>query len=255
MSYLDALILGIVEGITEFLPISSTGHLILAADLLGLPESEFLKTFQVAVQLGAIGAILTLYWRTLITDLALVKKILVALIPALGVGAFFYTAIRSLFESSLTVVVALFVGGIILVLFEWWRGQEIDAGTELRALSYQKALGIGLFQALSVIPGVSRAGATMLGGLMLGLKRKAVVEFSFLLALPTMLAATTLDFWQHRGLFSSVDIQLLLVGCVSAFAVAIVAVKFLLRFVENHTFMAFGIYRMIVALLFFLFVL
>lgn len=255
MSILDAIILGIVEGITEFLPISSTGHLILFADLLSLPETDFLKTFQIAIQLGAIGAIVALYWRRLLFDRILVQKVLVALLPALGIGFLFYTFIRKLFESSLTVVVALFVGGLILILFELWHRKQIDEGTELTTLSYRTALGIGLFQAISVIPGVSRAGATILGGLVLGLKRKAIVEFSFLLAVPTMLAATTLDLLKHGSLFSSADFTLLGVGFVTAFLVAIFAVKFLLRYIETHTFITFGVYRILVAALFFLFVL
>lgn len=255
MNAVDAIILGIVEGITEFLPISSTGHLILFADLLNLPETDFLKTFQVVIQLGAIGAIVTLYWRKLLFDRELIQKIFVALLPAIGIGFIFYTLIRQLFESSLTVVVALFVGGLVLILFELWHRQQTDAGLELEALSYKTAFGIGLFQTLSVIPGVSRAGATILGGLVLGLKRKAIVEFSFLLAVPTMLAATTLDLWKHGALFGAADFKLLLIGFVTAFIVAILAVKFLLRYIETHTFIAFGVYRIIVAFFFFLFIL
>lgn len=255
MNAVDAIILGIVEGVTEFLPISSTGHLILFADLLNLPETDFLKTFQIVIQLGAIGAIVALYWQKLFFDRILIKKIAVALLPALGVGFLFYASIRKLFESSLTVVIALFVGGLVLILFELWHRKQTDVGRELTELSYQTAFGIGLFQALSVIPGVSRAGATILGGLVLGLKRKAIVEFSFLLAVPTMLAATTLDLWKHGALFSSADFTLLFIGFVTAFVVAILAVKFLLRFIETHTFIAFGVYRIVIAFLFFLFIL
>ncbi len=255
MNFIDAIILGIVEGITEFLPISSTGHLILASDLLHLPETDFLKTFQIVIQLGAIGAIVALYWQKLFFDRALIQKIAIALFPALGVGFLFYAFIRELFESSLTVVISLFIGGLVLIFFELWHRKQTDIGEELSSLSFSKAFGIGLFQALSVIPGVSRAGATILGGLILGLKRKAIVEFSFLLAVPTMLAATTLDLVKHGNLFSSADFKLLAVGFVTAFIVAIIAVKFLLRFIETHTFIAFGIYRIIAASLFFLFVL
>jgi undecaprenyl-diphosphatase len=255
MTFLDAVILGIVEGITEFFPISSTGHLILTAELLHLPETDFLKTFQIAIQLGAILAIVALYWRKLLFDKAIIKRIIVALLPALGVGFVFYALIRQLLESSLVVVGALFIGGLVLIVYELLRKQGEEQGVTLEAMTYQTAFLVGLFQTLSVIPGVSRAGATLLGGMLLGMKRTAIVEFSFLLAVPTMVAATTLDVWKSAGLFSSADLSLLAVGFITAFLVAIAAVKFLLRFIETHTFMAFGVYRMVVAVLFFVFVL
>lgn len=255
MSYIDAIIMGVVEGITEFFPISSTGHLILTAELLGLPETDFLKTFQIVIQLGAILAIVTLYWRKLLFDRDVIKKVAIALLPALGIGFVLYKLIRQLLESSLVVVTALFVGGVILILFEWWRRNRVDDGVSIEGMSYRTAFLVGLFQTLSVIPGVSRAGATLLGGLILGMKRKAIVEFSFLLAVPTMMAATTLDIWKSGNLFSSADVPFLAAGFVTAFVVAILAVKFLLRYVETHTFMAFGVYRILVAVFFFLFVL
>lgn len=253
MSHIDAIILGVVEGITEFFPISSTGHLILASSLLHLPETDFLKTFQIAIQLGAILAIVVLYWKKLLFDRELFKKLIVALTPSLVVGFFLYSFIRGLFDSLFVVVGALFVGGIVIIAFErMYKHQEV-ARITLSALSYKKALGIGLFQVFSVIPGVSRAGATILGGLALGLERKAIVEFSFLLAVPTMLAATTLDLWKHGALFSQADVWLLLTGFVTAFLIAIVAVKFLLKFIETNTFVVFGIYRIILAMIFFFF--
>lgn len=255
MTFTDALILGIVEGITEFFPISSTGHLILTAELLHLPETDFLKTFQIVIQLGAILAIVTLYWKKLLFDQDVIKKIIIALLPALGIGFVLYKLIRQLFESSLIVVVSLFVGGVILVLFEWWRRNRIDEGSSIETMSYKTAFLVGLFQTLSVVPGVSRAGATLLGGMILGMKRQAIVEFSFLLAVPTMISATALDIWKSGSLFSSADVPFLAVGFVTAFVVAILAVKFLLRYVETHTFMAFGVYRIVVAVFFFLFVL
>lgn len=255
MHFTDAIILGVVEGITEFFPISSTGHLILMAELLGLPETDFLKTFQIVIQLGAILAIVTLYWRKLFFDQDIIKKVIVALLPALGIGFVLYKLIRQLFESSLTVVAALFVGGIVLILFEWLRRGKEETGTSIEGMTYKTAFLVGLFQTLSVVPGVSRAGATLLGGMLLGMKRKAIVEFSFLLAVPTMMAATVLDVWKSGSLFSSSDWPLLAIGFVTAFVVAIGAVKFLLRYVETHTFIAFGVYRIVVAALFFLFVL
>lgn len=256
MSLLEALLFGIVEGITEFLPVSSTGHLILAARLLEVPETDFLKTFQVVIQLGAIAAVMVLYSRRLLADRVLIQKIIVALLPALGVGYVFYQFIRSLFDSPLVVVQALFWGGALLVGFEFMLGRrEETERQELTDITYATAFKIGLFQTLAVIPGVSRAGATIIGGLFLGLKRRAIVEFSFLLAVPTMLAATVLDLWKHGATFSSDDFSLLLVGFVTAFVVAVLVIKLLLRFVETHTFVAFGVYRMIVAMIFFFFVL
>ncbi|OIP60286.1 MAG: undecaprenyl-diphosphatase [Candidatus Moranbacteria bacterium CG_4_9_14_3_um_filter_45_14] len=254
MDFLHAIILGIVEGVTEFLPVSSTGHMILVSELLHIPDTEFLKTFEITIQLGAILAVVVLYWRKLLLDWEMMKRIVVALLPALGVGFLFYSLIRRLLGSGMTVVVALFIGGILIILFELLRKEKEDALEDLSALSYQKAFFIGLFQAISVIPGVSRSGATILGGMFLGMKRKAIVEFSFLLAVPTMVAATTLDMIKNTALFEGVNTLFFLTGFFVSFLVAIFAIKFLLRFVETHTFILFGVYRMVVALLFFLFV-
>jgi undecaprenyl-diphosphatase len=254
MNFFDAFLLGIVEGVTEFFPISSTGHLILAAQLLHIPESEFVKTFQIVIQLGAILAIVVLYWRKLLLDWEMMKRIVVALLPAVGIGFVLYKLIRHLFESPMVVVGALFVGGIVLIAFEYLR-KESEKDLSLDEMSYKTAFLVGLFQTLSVIPGVSRAGATIVGGLLLSMKRRAIVEFSFLLAVPTMIAATTLDIWKSGMFMTESDLPLLLTGFVTAFVVAMASVKFLLRFVETHTFIAFGVYRMVVALLFFLFVL
>lgn len=255
MNFFDAIILGIVEGLTEFLPVSSTGHLILAAELLKLPETEFLKTFQVAIQLGAILAVVALYFRKLFLEWEIMKRIAVALLPALGIGFLFYASIRKLFESQMTVVAALFIGGIIIILFEVFRKDKEGTIEDLATLPYRKAFWIGAFQAASVIPGVSRAAATILGGLWLGMKRTAIVEFSFLLAVPTMVAAATLDLVKNASLFSVADFHLLFVGFLVSFLVALAAIKFLLRFVETHTFIAFGAYRIALSILFFFFVL
>lgn len=249
MQSLDAIILGIVEGLTEFLPISSTGHLVLTSHLLGLPETDFLKSFEVVIQLGAILAVVTLYWRKLFFDRTLMQRIMVALLPALGIGFLFYATIRSLLASQLTVVIALFVGGVVLILFERYRKEPTNP-TTVETLSYRQAFLIGLGQALSVIPGVSRAGATIVGGLIVGLSRPAAVEFSFLLGVPTMVAATTLDIAKNHAAFSMADIQSLAIGFLVSFLVAIIAIKFLLRYVETHSFIAFGVYRIVIAILF-----
>lgn len=254
MTSLEAIILGIVEGLTEFLPISSTGHLIMTAELLGLPDTEFVKSFEVIIQLGAILAVIALYWRKLLFDRSLMKRIALALVPALSIGFVFYAGIRSLLSSEWTVVVALFLGGVFLITFERYR-KELLQPTDVDGISYRQALAIGCAQALSVIPGISRAGATIVGGLASGLSRPAAVEFSFLLGVPTMIAATSLDLYRNHALFSHADIQSLAIGFVVSFIVAIMAIKFLLRFVESHTFIAFGVYRIIAALFFGLIVL
>lgn len=254
MDILSAVLLGIVEGLTEFLPISSTGHLILTSHLLGLPETEFLKSFEIVIQLGAILAVVTLYWRKLLFDRRLIQRVIVALLPALGVGYLFYATIRSLLDSELAVVIALFVGGIVLILFERFRTEPTNPIT-VDTLTYRQAFLVGLTQALSVIPGVSRAGATIVGALAIGFSRSAAVEFSFLLGVPTMVAATTLDIAKNHASFSLDDVQALIIGFVVSFIVALVAIKFLLRFVETHSFIAFGVYRIIVAIFFFFIIL
>jgi undecaprenyl-diphosphatase len=255
MHFLDALILGIVEGLTEFLPVSSTGHLILAARLLHLPATEFLSTFEVVIQLGAILAVVALYFKRFLTDWQTNKKLLVALLPSLVVGGLFYPFIKTLFDSPETVVVALAVGGFLILLIEWFEKDRPKRITDVREVSYTTALAIGICQAFAVIPGVSRAAATIMGGLLLGLERRAIVEFSFLLAVPTMLAASSIDLYKSTFAWTGQELALLLVGFVSAFVVALLAVRLLLRFVATHTFAPFGIYRIILALLFFFLIL
>lgn len=255
MTFLDAVILGIVEGLSEFLPISSTGHLILASRLLSLEQTEFLKMFEVVIQLGAILSVVVLYWRRLFFEWETMKRIALALAPSVIIGGMLYSSIKKLFESETTVVAALFVGGIAIIVFELLHKEREDAKDDISVIPYKTALLIGMFQALSVIPGVSRAGATILGGLFLGMKRRAIVEFSFLLAVPTMIAASAIDLTKNAGSVVESEWLLLAVGFAVSFVVAILAIKFLLRFVESHTFVPFGVYRIVVAVLFFLLVL
>lgn len=251
MNLLTVIVLGIVEGITEFLPISSTGHLILTSSLLKIPPSEFLKTFEIAIQLGAILAVVVLYWRSLILDREMVKKVAFAFIPSAVIGFIFYKTIKSLFLGSPDIVIAsLLLGGIIIIAFEWWYKAKSKASRAVARISYKHAFLIGLFQSLAMVPGVSRAAATIIGGLMLGLNRKTIVEFSFLLAVPTMAAAVTLDLFQTAGLFTYSQFAALAAGLVVSFAAALLAIKFLLSFIKKNSFMPFGIYRIILALLF-----
>ncbi len=255
MSIFDAIILGIVEGITEFLPISSTGHLILTSTLLDIPQSEFLKTFEIAIQLGAISSVILLFWRSFLS-IEVLKRLAIAFIPTAIIGFSMYGIIKNVFlESPLVVVGALFLGGIALIVFELLHKEKEDAAQGVMDISYKQSAFIGLFQALAIIPGVSRSAATIVGGLLLGIKRIAIVEFSFLLAVPTMLAATGYDMVKNASLFSTDQVLILSVGFITSFFVATLAIKFLLSYVKNHSFIPFGIYRIAIAVLFLLFVL
>lgn len=253
MDLWHAFILGVVEGVTEFLPISSTGHLILAGRALGLPESEFLKSFDIAIQLGAILAVVVLYGRSFLVNREVIKRVAAAFVPTAVVGAVFYKMIKHfLLGNSSVVVWALFLGGVFLIVFEKWHQEKPDAQDDVVKISYKQAVLIGLFQAVAMIPGVSRSAATIIGGLVLGLRRKTIVEFSFLLAVPTMLAASVLDLVKSANDFvlDGPAVTFLAVGFVTSFVVAIASIKFLLQFIQRHDFTAFGIYRVLLAIVY-----
>jgi undecaprenyl-diphosphatase len=256
MTIFHAIILGIVEGISEFLPISSTGHMILAGKLLNIPSTDFVKSFEIVIQLGAILAVVVLYWKKLLTEWGIMKKIATAFVPTAIVGYIFYKIIKYyLLGNSAVVVGALIVGGIALIVFEL-NHREKDVGVaEVGKIGYRQAVGIGLFQCLGMIPGVSRSAATIIGGLLLGLKRQTIVEFSFLLAVPTMLAATGYDLLKSGSSFSSADWLPLAVGFIVSFVVAIFSIKWLLRFIQKYSFIGFGVYRILAAIVFWLFIL
>ena len=246
MDFITAFILGIVQGISEFLPISSTGHMILASHLMGLKHTEFLKSFEIAIQAGTILSVVVLYWRNLLVDFEVIKRLVVAFLPTGILGLTLYRLIKGyLLGSEIVVLCSLLIGGILIIAFEYWYREKEDATSEIREISYKHAVIIGLFQSIAMIPGVSRSASTILGGLLLGLKRKTIVEFTFLLAVPTMLAATGYDLIKSGSQFSLGQIQYLLVGFVTAFAVALLSIKFLLRFIKTHTFIPFGIYRIV----------
>jgi undecaprenyl-diphosphatase len=251
MTYLHTLILGIIEGVSEFLPISSTGHLMLASYLLHLKQTDFQKSFEIAIQLGAILSVVVLYWRALLVNFEILKRVITAFIPTAILGFIFYKIIKKVLLGSNTVVLySLLIGGIFLILFELWHREKESASEEISDISYSKSFMIGLCQAVAMIPGVSRSAATIIGGLILGIKRKTVVEFSFLLSVPTMVAATGLDLMKSGGHFSLEEFNLLLMGFISSFIVALLSIKWLIHFIENHTFISFGIYRILIALLF-----
>ena len=248
MNFLDALILGIVEGITEFLPVSSTGHLILTSSLLKLQSTEFLKSFEIAIQMGAILSVVVLYAKSLIRNREMLQKVIVAFLPTAILGLLAYKAIKHyLLGNEMVVIASLLIGGIILILFELTHKSD---GKESSNITYTQAFVIGLFQSISMIPGVSRSAATILGGLFQGIDRKTVVEFSFVLAIPTMAAATGLDLLKSGTNFTTYEFELLLVGFVVSFVVAMFCVHWLLKYIQHHTFIPFGIYRIILALAF-----
>jgi undecaprenyl-diphosphatase len=250
MDFITAFILGIVQGISEFLPISSTGHLILASHLMGLKHTEFLKSFEIAIQAGTILSVVALYWQSLLVDFEVIKRLAVAFLPTGVLGLTLYRLIKGYLLGSETVVLcSLLIGGILIVAFERWYREGENATDDIRAMTYRNALIIGLFQSIAMIPGVSRSAATILGGLLLGLKRKTIVEFTFLLAVPTMLAATGYDLIKSGSQFSTGQVQYLLIGFVTAFVVALLSIKFLLRFIKTHTFIPFGIYRIVLVIL------
>ena len=246
----DAFVLGVVEGLTEFLPVSSTGHLILTAHILGIPHDEFTKSFEIAIQLGSILAVLLLYFERFVKDFEAWKRIVIAFVPTGLVGFTLYRFIKGyLIGNDLIVVVSLSLGGIVLILADRI-SERFSHLRDINELPLRKAVLIGLFQALAVVPGVSRSGATIVGGMLMGLSRRSAAEFSFILAVPTMLAATLYDLIKTGGQFDSAQWELLGIGFVTAFFTAMLTVKLFLKFVSSHGFTVFGVYRILVALLY-----
>ncbi len=251
MGILDSIILGIIEGITEFLPISSTAHLILSANFLKISDSEFLKSFEIIIQTGAIFAVIAYYFKKLLHT-KLIKRLIVGFIPTGIIGMTVYKVVKQYFLGNIAVVLwSLFVGGIIMILIEklYFKNKKNEV-IEVENISYSKCLLIGLFQSLAVIPGVSRSAATIIGGMCLGISRKTIVEFSFLLAVPTIVAASVLDIYKNIDIFVTDDLPILGVGFVASFLSAMLAIKFLLNYVKKHDFTFFGIYRILLVLFF-----
>jgi len=254
MNFIQTVIMGIVEGITEFLPISSTGHLIITANLLKIPQTDFVKSFEIAIQLGAILAVVVLYWKYLF-EKKIVLKILAAFLPTGAIGFLLYKLIKQfLIGNEHIVVYSLLIGGIALIGFELFFNKKIKT-EQIEKISYRDCILIGVFQAIAVIPGVSRSAATIVGGLALGVSRRAIVEFSFLLAVPTMLAATGLDIVQNASSWSANQISTMALGFAISFIFAIISIKFLLKFIKNNNFIPFGIYRIIIAIFLLIFIL
>lgn len=256
MTILHTLILSIVEGITEFLPISSTGHLILVSKLLNLPQTEFVKSFEIIIQLGAIMAVVAIYFKKLARNKEFYPKILAAFLPSAVIGFVLYKLIKQyLIGNSQIVLISLFIGGILLIVLEkLLAGIKIKNDLTVEQLNIKQCLLIGLSQAVSMIPGVSRAASTIIGGMAVGLSRSSAVELSFLLAVPTMATATGLDLLKSYQYFSGQDIKMLILGFILSFISAKIAVEWLIKFMKNHSLAAFGVYRIALAIAFWIFI-
>lgn len=253
MDPLQAILLGLIEGATEFLPVSSTGHQILLSHLLGIPKTEFLKSFEIIIQLGAILAVFSLYTKRFF-ELETLKKLAIAFVPTGLIGLALYGFVKTyLIGNEIVVLWALLIGGLALIAFEYVHTEGTQETIE--SITYKQAAVVGLVQVLAIIPGVSRSAATIVGGMVLGMKRTLIVEFSFLLAVPTMAAATGLDIIRSYETILAGDLGILALGFVVSFLVALLAIKFLLVFVRRYSFVPFGIYRILLACLFFFLIL
>jgi undecaprenyl-diphosphatase len=261
MTTFQSIIIAIVEGITEFLPVSSTGHMIITQKLLGIENSEFVKLFIVNIQFGAILSVLVIYWKKFLDPVKQTAiegswwkkfmhrydfylKLLVALLPAAILGLLFIQYIYVMLESVVVVAVSLVLGGIILIFIDKW----FTSPSDNQEITYPKAFKIGFFQVIAMIPGVSRSAASIIGGLTQKLTRKNAAEFSFFLAVPTMLAASVLEMYKNYHSISTQDIRLLILGNIVAFIVALLAIKGFIAFLTRHGFKVFGYYRITVGL-------
>jgi undecaprenyl-diphosphatase len=250
MNTLQAIIIAIIEGITEFLPVSSTGHMILASSYFGIEHDSFTKLFTIVIQLGAILSVVVLYFKRFFQSFDFYFKLLVAFIPAVVFGLLFSKKIDALLESPLTVAVSLLIGGIILLKVDEWfaDSEEIQTSNEI---SYLQAFKIGMFQCLAMVPGVSRSGASIVGGMSQKLSRTTAAEFSFFLAVPTMLGATAkkcYDYYKDGLILTDDQINILVIGNIVAFIVALIAIKSFIGFLTKNGFKVFGYYRIIAGL-------
>lgn len=250
MNFLHAIILALIEGLTEFLPVSSTGHMIIGSAMMGIEGDDFTKLFTIVIQLGAILAVFVLYFKRFFQSINFYLKLIVAFIPAAIMGLIFSDAIDNLMESPAVVAISLLLGGILLLFVDkWFKQPNIESDEEM---TYWTALKVGFFQCLAMIPGVSRSGATIIGGMSQKMSRKWAAEFSFFLALPTMLGATLkkiLDYFDNHLAFTSDQINLLLVGNIIAFIVALLAIKGFIGYLNKYGFKLFGWYRIVVGVI------
>jgi undecaprenyl-diphosphatase len=249
MNIIHVIVLAIIEGLTEFLPVSSTGHLVVASAIMGIGKDDFVKLFEIVIQLGAILAVVVLYFKRFFRSIDFYVKLVIGVIPAVIFGLLLKKKIDILLESPLVVAFAFVIGGVILLFVdEWFNKPTID---DEKDISYLTALKIGFFQCLAMMPGVSRSGASIVGGMTQKLSRKAAAEFSFFLAVPTMFGATLkdlYDFYKHGNMTAAdiqQDIKFLLIGSVVAFIVALLAIKSFITFLEQKGFKLFGVYRIL----------
>ncbi len=253
MNIIHVIILAIIEGLTEFLPVSSTGHMVIASSLMGISKDEFVKLFEVVIQLGAILAVVVLYFKRFVQSVDFYVKLVIAVIPAVILGLLLKKHIDKLLENPLVVAIAFVVGGVILLFVDdWFNKPTIN---EEKKINHITALKIGFFQCLAMIPGVSRSAASIVGGMSQKLSRKAAAEFSFFLAVPTMFGATVKDLYDFykKGSFSTPDmhqdVKFLIIGSVIAFIVAVLAIKTFITFLEKHGFKLFGYYRIVAGII------
>ena len=245
MNYIQALLLAIIEGLTEFLPVSSTGHLIVASTFFGIAHDDFTKLFTIVIQLGTILSVVVLYFKRFFQTVDFYLKLAVAFVPAVVFGLLFAKKIDALLENPVTVAISLLVGGIILLKVDDWFSTP-DATENEQEITYSTAFKIGLFQCIAMIPGVSRSGASIVGGMTQKLSRKTAAEFSFFLAVPTMLGATTkkcYDYYKQGFELSSEQINFLIIGNIVGFIVALIAIKTFIDYLTKHGFKWFGYYR------------
>lgn len=251
---LSALWLGIIEGLTEFLPISSTAHLIIFNRLLGLFQNQYWQFFEVVVQAGAVLAVITLYFQKLL-DWKLNCKLLVSFLPTALTGAIFYKAIKEVFFKNLTLIaINLIVFGLLFLLLEWLiKTNRLVLKRKLKQLTIKQSLCIGLFQSLAVVPGVSRSGAVLVGGLLLGYKRQEAGQYSFLLAVPTICAAALFDLFKTDFAVVSDNLNLTLIGLIGAYLSALLVMRWFIRFLQTHNLVIFAVYRILLGLLLLIF--
>lgn len=250
MTIIQSVIIAIIEGITEFLPVSSTGHMILASSLMKIHEEEFVKTFEISIQLGAIMAIVLMYAKKFLKTFSIYLKLGIAFIPTAIVGFLAYDIIKTYLFNPLIVAISLIVGGVVLILIDKFIISKKSETDVLENINYKNAFFIGLIQCVSMIPGVSRAAATIVGGVFNGLDKKQATEFSFLLAVPTMFAATGYDLLKTPVNFTNHEVLLLALGFFIAMLTAWIAVKIFLKLVENYGFKYFGYYRIVIGIVF-----
>lgn len=250
MTLIQAIILAIIEGLTEFLPVSSTGHMIIGSALMGVTPDEFTKLFLIVIQLGTILSVLVLYYKRFFQSISFYFKLAVAAIPASILGVLFNDYIDQALESPLVVAITLVLGGILLLFVDkWFNKPKIE---QMEEVSYKKSFMVGVYQCLALIPGMSRSASTIVGGMTQGMSRKLAAEFSFFLAIPMMFGASIiklLKFFKGENSFTSEQINLLIVGNVVGFVVAILATKFFIGVLTKYGFKAFGWYRIIVGLI------